>query len=488
MSEQSLKQLPGLTIPTRTGKVPAPVVLAAIVLLCPLLAYQLATGNEDQVMVTLLAVPALIAVVTRPLLGLLLFVGLLYTRPEDTFPELAGLHLTLIVSLTALVGMLVRTAVERESFVRSPLILMLAGFLLAAIGSSLGNGNSAAALQDIGKFVVLVILVLNLVQAEGKYRTLISTILIFTAYLACYSIYLYFSGHGLSYTDASGHLVRAEGKGIFSDPNDLAATMAAGLAFGLARLKEPGRLSRGSYAALCGMYLWAILLSDSRSGLLALLVVSGLAVLSHLRKKGVALALAAVLVCVVWALAPARMTNLDSQEASANQRFWFWYNGVKQFQLNPVLGIGYNQFPEVNGGMTAHNSFVLCFSELGIVGYFFWMGCLYFALLPVPSPPEEDPEGKKSAETPRRSEVTAARSALIGYLVACFFISRTYTPILYLLLSLPIAAQLPELAAYWKSGKHGKPRSLPTGADCFRILVLCGGSILLIKIIEEQLR
>ena len=33
-------------------------------------------------------------------------------------------------------------------------------------------------------------------------------------------------------------------------------------------------------------------------------------------------------------------------------------------------------FANQNGGHTAHNSFVLCLAELGIVGYMLWMGLL----------------------------------------------------------------------------------------------------------------
>src|SRR4051794_36363406 len=38
-------------------------------------------------------------VVTCPYLGLLVFLGLLYLRPEEIFPALAGARMTLLVSL-----------------------------------------------------------------------------------------------------------------------------------------------------------------------------------------------------------------------------------------------------------------------------------------------------------------------------------------------------------------------------------------------------
>jgi hypothetical protein len=45
--------------------------------------------------------------------------------------------------------------------------------------------------------------------------------------------------------------------------------------------------------------------------------------------------------------------------------------GMRQ-TLGPVFGVSYNSFTD-HHERTTHNSFVLCFAELGLLGYFTWL-------------------------------------------------------------------------------------------------------------------
>ena len=90
-----------------------------------------------------------------------------------------------------------------------------------------------------------------------------------------------------------------------------------------------------------------------------------------------ALAIAVTVGFVFLVLGPSRMTTFDSTEASANMRFWYWSFGVELLFQHPIFGAGYGQFLELNHGMLAHNSFVQCFAELGLVGYFFWIEIMF---------------------------------------------------------------------------------------------------------------
>jgi putative inorganic carbon (HCO3(-)) transporter len=177
------------------------------------------------------------------------------------------------------------------------------------------------------------------------------------------------------------------------------------------------------------------------------------------------------------------MTSFDAGEESANSRFWFWVNGVEQMAHRPLLGVGYGGFPDLNDGMTAHNSFVLCFAETGLIGYFFWMGCIYYCFKRRAESAVARHEGETGGEADAGGEsLLGARLALAGFLVAAFWISRTYVPVLYLLFSLP-AAQLSAFA-----GPAGGIPEGGTGRDGGRIALLCLGSILFIYLFALQLR
>jgi len=127
---------------------------------------------------------------------------------------------------------------------------------------------------------------------------------------------------------------------------------------------------------------------------------------------------------------------MSTSEESAAHRIDAWSEGLEMFRSNPILGVGYLNFTDHND-LTAHNSFVLSFAELGAVGYFFWLALLVVAILQlnqVRQYTEEDADGNPLH---RQSRVLLASFA--GMLVAAFFLSRSYNPILYLLVGLAYA-------------------------------------------------
>src|SRR5207248_5381572 len=114
-------------------------------------------------------------------------------------------------------------------------------------------------------------------------------------------------------------------------------------------------------------------------GLLGLMVII-IGSLLALSKNRVKAALIAGLVCLaVLTFSGGRIKNYDNKEASANARFEIWDEGLVMFASRPLTGIGYNQFPNRSqSGFNAHNTLVVCFVELGLLGYFFWIGCFYY--------------------------------------------------------------------------------------------------------------
>jgi O-antigen ligase len=125
--------------------------------------------------------------------------------------------------------------------------------------------------------------------------------------------------------------------------------------------------------------------------------------------------------------------EVSSGEASASLRIDAWSDGLNLLKAKPLFGVGYGNFLD-HHERTAHNSFVLCFAELGLLGYFLWMGLIVIAYLglenvlrhPLPSTPEGD-------------LASILRTSLVAFLVCAWFLSRTYQPSLYILLALCIS-------------------------------------------------
>src|SRR5437868_15244046 len=83
---------------------PGALLLLAGLLIPCLLAYTLATENPIKVTLWVVETALLLIAFARPFWGLLLLVALIYIRPEEINPDLAGMHLTLAVSIVTLIS------------------------------------------------------------------------------------------------------------------------------------------------------------------------------------------------------------------------------------------------------------------------------------------------------------------------------------------------------------------------------------------------
>ncbi|HLJ56241.1 MAG TPA: O-antigen ligase family protein, partial [Chthonomonadaceae bacterium] len=456
----------------------------------------------------------------------------LYARPEETIPALAGLHFTLIVSAVASVSVIFQKIMDREG----PVLFPVNGLLLAlgaiVVASTMAHGDTLAALQDVSRLVALVLMTCNLVRTPARYRALSNAIVFFTVYLSLFSIVHYYLGIAFN----RGGIMQAEATGIFNDPNDLSATIVGGLGLTLCSAAAASGPRRWFYALAAASMVWAIYLTNSRGGMLALIVTVGAFLLITSRSRWIALALLLVIGAGAIKYGPSRFHQMDAKEESASSRFRFWHTGTLLFLANPVTGAGYGQFPLLNDGYTAHNSFVLCYAELGLPGYFCWIGCLYYAFrglrrrkvveapaesraMPATDGPRAPPPASQAsragaapdagaathgaagrATRPRRTPVAGppktdmatqerfdrigSRLALAAFLVGAFWISRTYVPVLYLLISLPLAQQI----AYLGPSRDFSLTPRERWTDAWTILAICVASITFIALLAFALR
>ena len=92
------------------------------------------------------------------------------------------------------------------------------------------------------------------------------------------------------------------------------------------------------------------------------------------------------------------------------------------------------------------------------------------------------------AEAGRRSDVLAARLALLGFLAAGFWLSRTYVPVLYVLLALPIAALLAMPRGAMQGNGVFKRTPGEMMSDACRVAALSLGSIFAIWLMASRLK
>jgi hypothetical protein len=292
--------------------------------------------------------------------------------------------------------------------------------------------------------------------------------------------------------DVIGQLTRIRGAGFLSDPNDLAQILLIALPLAFIAWRR-GRIVANFFVVL----LWTTYLTHSRGGLIALAAV---ALMTARKKLGTTASTGLAAVFILGMIALDFTGGRGISAADGADRLEAWANGLEMFKSAPIFGIGFGGFTDLYE-ITAHNSFVLCLAELGLLGSTLWMALLvttttglnrilgvqkkkqasrFFGLLrlfercsinsagalatdPAPSeggtialrytyacealPPMvsanatefKSRNGAEHSPIVPQQWVMAMRVALVSFMTTAWFLSRSYTTTMYLVLGLATA-------------------------------------------------
>lgn len=387
----------------------------------------------------------------------ILFLFLSYVRVLEAFaPELVIYKPVLVIGLIALTVSLSRFVYLQEMAARARHILILAGLTVAICVSLVSNGwlgGIPPALVDFGTPATLFILTVLNVVSETRLRVTLILIVVCTSILCLSSVAAFHTGFmadrlilDQSHTEngddedepvepTSPALLRVRSLGVLNDPNDFAQVIVMALPF-LRLLWRPRANLWNLFAVAtpAALFVYTIYLTHSRGGLLGMGVA-----LAALVVKKTGWVPAALLIALLLAGAIAVDFSggraYSASEESAGGRIEIWGEGLSMLMSHPLFGVGYGRFTEFST-LTAHNSFVLCLAEIGLFGYFFWIGLIVLVVLELLRASQVE-----GSEMTLYADLTLA--SLAGYLLCAFFLSRTFNPFLFLLLGLAsaVAAQ-----------------------------------------------
>jgi O-antigen ligase len=238
----------------------------------------------------------------------------------------------------------------------------------------------------------------------------------------------------------------------------MGGTLAAALAFTL-RGKPVLRLLTAIAVPLC---VFAVFLTLSRGGLVALgaSLIAAIAVAGRRRGVVVGLAATAVLATVIYfgAFASVEARDRILEVEGGTGRTDIWTVGWRMVEAQPLIGVGAGNFPVasihyllepgallrtdfiVDDPKVAHNTYLNVLAELGVVGL-----ALFMAVIILPLWWATRAVGFAARAGDRQLEVLARAMVvvLIGVLAADFFGSRQYSKQLWLLLALcPVLLQI----------------------------------------------
>lgn len=386
--------------------------------------------------------------------------AILLIRPEELFPEIAGLRLYLmtIVPCTLLSLPQLARLLSLDSLRRRPVAVCVLLFFASTIVSLLVRGRIEDAFFDFGpefaKVILYYFLLLAVVDTPSRFRTFVATLVVLIGGLTAIALAQHYGATDFPnitpalqtevdpVTGESYELRRMVSSGIFNDPNDLCLVLGLGI-LGCVYCATNSSLGVvGSIAWLLPipLFVYALLETHSRGGLLG--VLAGAAAYLYSRYGGPRTLPFAVIGMAVALAAVGGRQGSAGGGGTAHQRVMAWAEGFTELFRHPFLlpiGLGRDWYLDETG-LVAHNSFVQAYVEFGLFGGAAFLGAFYFAgrLL--------DRFGRGIDAAPWAVQARHFGFAiLIGYAMGCYSITRNFVIPTYL--TLGIVSVLLEQAA-----------------------------------------
>jgi hypothetical protein len=398
----------------------------------------------------------------------LVYIALALLSPNYLLPTLTPYHLQVAVAVAAMLASIPPAlhknplAVPQSITMGIVILLIPASFVLTG-----WFGGAVMALDEFIPNAIVFFLVLINCRKPSRLRILGILLIAIAAYLVVNGAIAY-ATHDASnpwlYVETTadgGWYPRIRGFGVLHDPNDFGQFLVMVVPLIWLRARAPSNKNRLQVALPSLLLGFGMFLTHSRGSLVALA-----AVLLFLFKDRLGAVKSLITVGIAFLLL--KLLNYTggreiSVQAGAG-RIDLWQQGFDMLVAHPVLGVGFTQYHEF-AGLAAHNSYIHCAAELGLVGYSFWMALIVLSMMqlnrilnapqPVIAPVARAaaaPDGvdldfppQTRKPLPEATHATVQRWAkflrlsFVGFLTAGFFISRPYALTFFLLLGMAAA-------------------------------------------------
>ena len=317
--------------------------------------------------------------------------------------------------------------------------------------------NNWTYLIKITKLFVFIFFFIRVVDSSNHYKLVIWTFILGAALLA-------YHAHGLSSGYFAGGRLNAIGGIDFGEANGFACFQAMAMTFlGVQLLRDP-LWKKVIYVLGIALMLNTIILTQSRAIFLGIMIaVPNILFRSPLKYRKQLYACVILGGILFFMLADVkflgRMDTIQQQLVNSQEeiisrdcqeetidRIDFWKASILMFMDHP-FGVGIKNFEKMvpyydprNPGKDAHNTYVLCYSEIGILGIALFLIIIGESFLQIRR------IRLAVKDTPHENDITlhtlAITTALIIYLSGYMMThSNLYTEMLWILLAIPICLE-----------------------------------------------
>lgn len=347
-------------------------------------------GQYKELWAALIILVCVVLTFRKPFYGYLIFIILMFVRPQDDRPLLASYHLPQIAIILTTVSFFFHAVMMKGKSVlpRSKtfglFILFFAWMVFASFFSSMSE-ITWAAVNDFLFIVLLFYLTIQIIDDEKKLKILFAVILLCGLHFA---YMLQFNGSTMMEQisgESYGRLNFIRYNMNFGQSNYLAFTMNVMFFLSLAMaLYVKNKPLKVILIGLCLAYLYTLIQTSSRGASLAFLVTL-VFFWFYSKNKIFYVLLFTVIVMFFLPIAKESFPNYFSrletiktyeEDSSATDRIILWRTGLDFIKKKPICGIGWDTFGYIAFN-SSHNSYIQVASELGIVGFLFWITFMF---------------------------------------------------------------------------------------------------------------
>jgi hypothetical protein len=390
----------------------------------------------------------------------LVFVAFVFIKPFETIaPEMAQYNPMVYFAIFTLAAAVPQAFSGNRRVATSLHTTCFIGLIFAIALSWLVKGWFGGAGQSLLRSApsfVLFLLTLVLINSKQRLETLLAVIVILVTAITSVAIfdYNYSSFNNMfvlmqsgvaqdssdawtsagSSADLSSSFKRLRWVGELSDPNDLGQALIMTLPL-LLSFWRPKRFIRNLLviAAPAFILLYGVLLTQSRGAVVGLVAVI-FVIVYHRYGRSYAVIFSPIVLLALILGGGTGGREFSSSESSASGRLEAWSAGIEMLRSNLLTGVGFGGFLD-HHILTAHNSFVLVFAELGLFGYFFWFGLIVAAAMELWTGYRARIRSGASPD-----ELVFILQSFVGYFACAWFLSRSYSNSFFLLIGITICA------------------------------------------------
>ena len=380
---------------------------------------------------------------------ILFYLFLEYGRPQALVPPLRFLRLPSLAAILLVYSLITKARISLRDKQTMYFVLLLC--LMIAHGPFAVN-NYWAFMNFFAMFYnfIVYLSLLHFVDDEKRFHKLIDVWILTHVMVAI--VGFAFKGRGAG--------------GFLGDENDLCLTLNMVLPFSFFMAMVSKKSSRKFYYfALSCLFLFAIIVTESRGGFLGL-VATGVYCWWKSNRKILSATIVAFLILLALAFAPASYwdevrsifheTEKENPHGTGAARLFKWRAAWIIFLDNPVFGVGQGNYrwnvvfyedkiglfhERSMAGREAHSLYFTLLPELGLVGTFLF-GLMVLSLIRDVRYVQRSAakrQGASAGGLPYESMAMAIEASLIGYMVTGVFISVLYYPSFWVLAGFALA-------------------------------------------------